>query len=361
MNNMLISEVLERLICKNVADYDLVQKLVDNKKPLVIKLGFDPTAPDLHFGHAIPLSVLSLCQKLGHIIIGDFTAQIGDPTGKNTTRPPLSAEIIKENAATYISQLEKFLDISKTKVSFNSEWLNELGTAGIIKLSSHITVARMLERDDFGNRFKNQVGISLHEFLYPLLQGYDSVAIKADIELGGTDQEFNLHMGRNLQKDFGQAQQALVMTPILEGLDGKNKMSKSLNNYIAVTETPSNMFGKVMSIGDDMILKYFKMLTFLSNADIKTLESRLSSGENPMTLKFELAESILSRFYDCDEALRQKNAFVDRFRNKSIDVDNLEIKHICSGLKLSQILKNVGFAPSTTQAMKLIQAGGVYI
>lgn len=363
-----IREVLSRLVFKSVHDTgsdngSLVSKLVDGDKKLTIKLGFDPTAPDLHLGHAIPLTVLTLLQSLGHtihVIIGDFTAQIGDPTGKNTTRPPLSPEMIRDNAKTYTEQLGKFVDLNKTKVSFNSEWLDKLGTAGMIKLSSHTTVARMLERDDFGKRFNSQIGIGLHEFLYPLLQGYDSVAIGSDLELGGTDQEFNLHMGRNLQKDFGQAPQTLVMTPILEGLDGRNKMSKSLNNFIAVTENPVDMFGKVMKLGDDMIIKYFQLLSFKRNSEIAEIESKMASGANPMEFKLDLAQLIVGRFWDEDEALRQREGFVNRFRNKA-EVTDMETFEVKTGLKLSQVLKDIGFAPSTSQAMKLIQAGAVYI
>lgn len=363
-----IREVLSRLVFKSVHDTgsdngSLVSKLVDGDKKLTIKLGFDPTAPDLHLGHAIPLTVLTLLQSLEHtihVIIGDFTAQIGDPTGKNTTRPPLSPEMIRDNAKTYTEQLGKFVDLNKTKVSFNSEWLDKLGTAGMIKLSSHTTVARMLERDDFGKRFNSQIGIGLHEFLYPLLQGYDSVAIGSDLELGGTDQEFNLHMGRNLQKDFGQAPQTLVMTPILEGLDGRNKMSKSLNNFIAVTENPVDMFGKVMKLGDDMIIKYFQLLSFKRNSEIAEIESKMASGANPMEFKLDLAQLIVGRFWDEDEALRQREGFVNRFRNKA-EVTDMETFEVKTGLKLSQVLKDIGFAPSTSQAMKLIQAGAVYI
>lgn len=364
MNIDLTKEILERLITKHISDdEDLISRMLDGNKPMIIKLGFDPTAPDLHLGHAIPLTLLTLLQQLGHnihVIIGDFTAQIGDPTGKNTTRPPLSPDAIKANAATYTAQLAKFVDLSLTKVSFNSEWLDKLGTVGLIKLSSHITVSRMLERDDFGKRFKNQIGISLHEFIYPLLQGYDSVAINSDLELGGTDQEFNLHMGRGLQKDFGQKPQGLVMSPILEGLDGKNRMSKSLNNFIAVTEDPVNMFGKVMSIGDDLIIKYFKLLTFKSNSEIAEIEKAMLEGANPMQFKLDLAETIVGRFYDIEEGLRQRDKFINRFRNK-VEITELETKQVASGLKLAQIIKEAGFAPSTSQALKLIQGQAVSI
>ncbi len=363
MNIQLVRELLNRLICKSVSSSDLLGLLTNTEKPLVFKLGFDPTAPDLHFGHAIPLTVMSLLQKLGHhvhIIIGDFTAQIGDPTGKNVTRPPLDSNTIKLNSQTYLEQLSKFLDLSKTKVSFNSEWLDKLGTSGMIKLASHMTVSRMLERDDFGKRFKNELGIGIHEFLYPLLQGYDSVAIQSDFEIGGTDQEFNLHMGRNLQKDFGMHSQGIIMCPILEGLDGINKMSKSLNNFIAVSDSAVDQFGKIMSIKDDMIIKYFKLLTFKSNAEIVEIQRSLVDGTNPMQIKLDLAELIVTRFFNAEEAFLQRSLFVNRFSNRLVSTE-LPVKKAPLGLTLSQLLKELGFAPSTSQALKLIKEGAVKI
>ncbi len=356
-------EIIDRLIFKQLPESnEIIKFLQEDKKQ--IKLGFDPTAPDLHFGHAIPLTVLSILQSLGHhihVVIGDFTAKIGDPTGKNNTRPPLDDATIQDNAKTYIDQLSYFVDIDKTKVSFNSSWLNQLGASGLITLASQVSVARMLERNDFSNRFKNQVSISLHEFLYPLLQGFDSVAMASDLELGGTDQEFNLLMGRDLQKNNHMKQQSVMMTPILEGLDGVNKMSKSLNNYIAILDTPTNKFGKIMSIPDDLIVKYYKLLTFQSNEEIDLIEKSIFQGDNPMKYKLNLAASIVERFHGIEESLKQTEGFINKFRNKQIDVHNLDTIEVERGLKLPQLIKQVGFATSSTQANQLIKGNAVSI
>ncbi len=356
-------EILQRLVFKQLPEAQEVEKFLTSEKKQ-IKLGFDPTAPDLHLGHAIPLTVLSLMQSLGHhihVVIGDFTAKIGDPTGKNSTRPPLSDQVIEQNAKTYIEQLSQFVDISKTKVSFNSSWLNQLGTSGMINLASQVSVARMLERNDFSNRFKNQVSISLHEFLYPLLQGFDSVAMGSDLELGGTDQEFNLLMGRELQKNNHMKQQSVMMTPILEGLDGVNKMSKSLNNYIAIMDSPLNKFGKIMSIPDNLIVKYFQLLTFESNEDIAKIAKEIDSGKNPMEFKMHLGSLVVGRFHGLEEGIKQKEAFIQKFRNKQLDLSELDTIEVNKGLKLPQLIKEIGFASSATQANQLIKGNAVAI
>ncbi|MDH5241719.1 MAG: tyrosine--tRNA ligase, partial [Gammaproteobacteria bacterium] len=286
-------------------------------RPLVVKAGFDPTAPDLHIGHTVLINKMRQFQQLGHdvvFLIGDFTGMIGDPSGKNATRPPLTAEEIKANAATYEKQIFKILDEKKTRVEFNSSWMGKMDAAGLIKLAARHTVARMLERDDFNKRYTGGQSISIHEFLYPLVQGYDSVALKADVELGGTDQKFNLLVGRQLQQDYGQKPQIVMTTPLLEGLDGVQKMSKSLGNYVGITDAPDNMFGKIMSISDELMWRYFEVLSFRSLDSIQSLKKAVADGMNPRDAKFELSEEIVARFHSSNDAQAAKREFVSRFQ-----------------------------------------------
>ena len=341
---------------------ELKQKLA-KKKVLKIKAGFDPTAPDLHLGHTVLLNKLKMLQDLGHkvqFLIGDFTAQIGDPTGKSKTRPPLSREKIIANTKSYTEQVFKILDKEKTKVFFNSEWMDKMTPTDFIKLSSMKTVARMLERNDFATRYKNDEDIAIHEFLYPLVQGYDSVALKSDLEIGGTDQKFNLLMGRELQKRYNQEQQCIMTMPILEGLDGVQKMSKSLNNYIGIDEEPNQMFGKIMSINDELMWRYFELLSFKSIAEINKLKTAMKEGKNPRDIKFILAEEIISRFHSKKEAKQAQQTFIDQFAKNKIPNDipefTLDIK-----LKLANILKDSGLVPSTSNAIQMIKQGAVRI
>lgn len=343
----------------------LLAKLKENR-PLRIKVGFDPTAPDIHLGHAVLLTKMREFQDLGHtimVVIGDFTARIGDPTGKNATRPPLSHEQIKLNAETYTNQVFKILDKEKTEVYFNSSWLDELGSSGIIKLAATETVARMLERDDFAKRFQENRPIAIHEFIYPLLQGYDSVALKADIELGGTDQKFNLLMGRELQKHYKAPLQCIIMMPLLEGLDGVQKMSKSLNNYIGITDTAQEMFAKIMSISDELMWRYYKLLSLKTIDYIHELKVKVDSGENPRNIKVALALEIVERFHSkglAQEALRE---FESRFKFHEIPQDlpliTLALKE--DGLGLRNILKRLDLVTSTSEGMRAIEQGGVKI
>lgn len=338
---------------------ELVEKL-QTGRPLRIKAGFDPTAPDLHLGHTVLINKLRHFQDLGHhvmFLIGDFTGMIGDPTGKNTTRPPLSREQILDNARTYQNQVFKILDPGRTEICFNSTWLEPLGAAGMIKLAAQHTVARMLERDDFSKRYARSQPIAIHEFLYPLCQGYDSVAMAADVELGGTDQKFNLLVGRYLQKHYGQSPQCVLMMPLLEGLDGVNKMSKSLGNYIGITEPPSEIFGKLMSISDTLMWRYFDLLSFRGSDEIARLKVEVEEGRNPRDVKVLLAQEIITRFYSSKEAETALFDFESRFQRGLIP-DEMPEFSLPAGL-VTQILKQSGLTASTSEALRMIAAGGV--
>lgn len=343
---------------------ELVEKLKTGK-PLRVKAGFDPTAPDLHLGHTVLLNKLRQFQELGHqvlFLIGDFTGMIGDPTGKSATRPPLTAEQVQENAKSYASQVFKILKPEQTEVVFNSTWLNELGAAGMLKLAASHTVARMLERDDFSKRYKNNQPIAIHEFLYPLLQGYDSVALKADVEIGGTDQKFNLLMGRELQKQAGQSQQCVLTMPLLEGLDGVNKMSKSLGNYIGVAEPANVIFSKIMSISDELMWRYIELLSFESLETTARWKQEIAAGQNPRNTKVRFAQEIVARFHNQDAAeealrdfeLRSKGGIPD-------DVPEVTISIEQDSISVPQLLKQAGLVASTSEAMRAIEQGGVKI
>ena len=355
-------------IIKRGADEILVLSEFEEKiktgKKLKIKAGFDPTAPDLHLGHTVLLNKLRQFQDLGHeviFLIGDFTGMIGDPTGKNTTRPPLTEAEVQENAKTYQAQVFKILDKNKTQVVFNSSWLKALGADGMLKLSAQYTVARMLERDDFSKRFKANQPISIHEFLYPLMQGYDSVALEADVELGGTDQKFNLLMGRELQKSYGQDPQTILTMPLLEGLDGVNKMSKSLNNYIGINEPPEIMYAKLMSISDELMLRYIDLLSLKSNEEIEEWKSRLKQGENPKNIKDEFTQEIIERFHNLDAYHMAKEDFAKRSSGLAPDeVKEFKISKQ-ENLAIPQILKTINYVASTSEAIRLIKSGGIRI
>ena len=353
--------IIKRGTDEVLVEAELIEKLKENR-PLKIKAGFDPTAPDLHLGHTVLLNKLRQLQDLGHdviFLIGDFTGMIGDPTGKNTTRPPLSEEDVQKNAQSYANQVYKILDKTKTEVVFNSKWLNPLGASGMLKLSSMHTVARMLERDDFSKRFKSKQPIAIHEFIYPLLQGYDSVALESDIELGGTDQKFNLLMGRELQKQFDQKPQCIITMPLLEGLDGINKMSKSMDNYIGVDEPAEIIFAKILSISDDLMWRYIDLLSLKSNNDIAKWKTRFDKGENPKNIKVEFAKEIVSRFHDSDLANEAEKDFNIRAQGKiPDDIDEIKIK-ITNEMTIPQLLKEIKFVSSTSEAMRLIKGGGV--
>jgi tyrosyl-tRNA synthetase len=335
-------------------------------RPLVVKAGFDPTAPDLHIGHTVLINKMRQFQQLGHdvvFLIGDFTGMIGDPSGKNATRPPLSPEDIKANAETYEAQIFKILDEDKTRVEFNSSWMGSMDAAGLIKLAARHTVARMLERDDFNTRYTSGQPISIHEFLYPLVQGYDSVALKADVELGGTDQKFNLLVGRQLQQDYGQEAQLVMTTPLLEGLDGVQKMSKSLGNYIGITEPPGEMFGKIMSISDDLMWRYFEVLSFRSLDDIASLKRSVEDGMNPRDAKFELGREIVARFHDEASAEGAKKEFISRFQQGAMPDEIVEVTLDSQQgqLGIAHLLKGAGLVSSTSEAFRMIKQGAVKI
>jgi tyrosyl-tRNA synthetase len=344
---------------------ELIERLKSGKV-LKIKAGFDPTAPDLHLGHTVLINKLRTFQQLGHeviFLIGDFTGLIGDPTGKNVTRKPLSEAQILENAKTYQQQVFKILDPEKTTIRFNSEWMNKLGAAGMIKLAASQTVARMLERDDFKKRYANGQPIAIHEFLYPLVQGWDSVALESDVELGGTDQRFNLLMGRELQKSQGQAQQTVLMMPLLEGLDGVQKMSKSLNNYIGITDAPNDMFGKIMSISDDLMWRYFDLLSFRPISEIEGLKAQVQAGKNPRDVKIDLAKELIERFHDASAAQAAHDDFIQRFQKNAIP-DEMPIVSLAlpaEGFAIANILKEAGLVDSTSEAMRMIKQGAVKI
>lgn len=342
---------------------ELIAKLKEGK-PLKIKAGFDPTAPDLHLGHTVLINKLRTFQQLGHdviFLIGDFTGMIGDPTGKNVTRKPLTREDVLANAQTYKEQVFKILDPAKTRVAFNSEWMEKLGAAGMIKLAARQTVARMLERDDFKKRYANNQSIAIHEFLYPLVQGWDSVALEADIEMGGTDQRFNLLMGRELQKDEGQRPQTIIMVPLLEGLDGVQKMSKSLGNYIGITDTPGEMFGKVMSISDELMWRYYDLLSFRPIADIAALKQQAAEGRNPRDIKIELAKEIIARFHDEASADAAEQDFIQRFQKNALpdDIPELSLTLTADSIQIANLLKEAGLVESTSEALRMIKQGAV--
>ncbi|KTC66579.1 tyrosyl tRNA synthetase (plasmid) [Legionella adelaidensis] len=351
--------------CEEVLpEQGLLEKLKKGK-PLKIKAGFDPTAPDLHLGHTVLLNKLRQFQQYGHeiiFLIGDFTAMIGDPTGKNVTRAPLSREQVLENSQTYQHQVFKILDFEKTTVAFNSQWLSSMTAADMVRLAATHTVARMLERDDFNKRYHANQPIAIHEFLYPLLQGYDSVELKADVELGGTDQKFNLLMGRELQKHFGQEQQVIMMTPLIEGLDGVKKMSKSLNNYIGINEPADMMFGKIMSVSDQLMWRYIDLLSFKNGKEIQDLKKAVSEGLNPRDVKIEFAKEIVTRFHGKSQAEDEHQAFIERFQKKEIPDDlQTEEHYFSAGTQIAQILKSLDLTKSTSESIRLIKQGAVKV
>lgn len=346
-----------------LVEAELVEKLKKGR-PLRVKAGFDPTAPDLHLGHTVLLNKLRQFQMLGHqviFLVGDFTGMIGDPTGKNATRPPLTPEAVAENARTYQEQVFKILDPDLTEVRFNSEWMEKLGSAGMIRLAATHTVARMLERDDFHKRYSSQQPIAIHEFLYPLIQGYDSVVLKADVELGGTDQKFNLLMGREMQKHHGQPPQCILTMPLLEGLDGVNKMSKSLGNYIGINEPPQEIFGKLMSVSDDLMWRYIQLLSFESLATIEGWKRQVAEGANPRNIKVRFAQEIVARFHDAAAAARALAEFEARFQKGVLpdDMPAISLPGVEGGLPVPQLLKQAGLVASTSEAIRQIAGGGV--
>ncbi len=357
-------EIIKRGADEILLEEGLVKKL-ERGKPLRIKAGFDPTAPDLHLGHTVLINKLRQFQELGHevmFLIGDFTAMIGDPTGKSATRPPLTREDVLENAKTYEHQVFKILDAQKTTVFFNSSWMGEMSAADMIQLAAKHTVARMLERDDFNKRYKGGQSISVHEFLYPLVQGYDSVAMKADVELGGTDQKFNLLVGRQLQEACGQEPQVALTMPILEGLDGVQKMSKSLNNYIGITDAPDDMFGKVMSISDELMWRYFELLSFKPMSEINRLQAQVDEGLNPRDAKVQLAMELVGRFHTPADAEQANENFIARFRKGAMP-DDMPEKSLAAGdgLPIANLLKDAALVTSTSEAMRMIKQGAVKI
>ncbi len=344
---------------------ELLKKL-QRGKPLVVKAGFDPTAPDLHLGHTVLINKLRRFQEFGHqvvFLIGDFTGLIGDPTGRNATRPPLTPDEVAANAETYQKQVFKILDPEKTRVEFNSRWMGPMTAAGLIQLAGKHTVARMLERDDFSKRYKSGQPIAIHEFLYPLVQGYDSVALKADVELGGTDQKFNLLMGRHLQEVYGQEPQVVLTMPLLEGLDGVNKMSKSLGNYIGITDAPEEMFGKLMSISDELMWRYFDLLSFRSNADLQKLKTDVAAGRNPRDVKFELGLELVARFHSPEAAGLARDAFIARFQKGALPESIRQVTLVLEGeeIGLALLIKQAGMAASTSAATRLIDQGAVKV
>ena len=357
--------IIKRGADEILIESELMEKLKTGRS-LRVKAGFDPTAPDLHLGHTVLINKLRHFQELGHhimFLIGDFTGMIGDPSGKNTTRPPLSREQIMENARTYQEQVFKILDPEKTEICFNSGWIEALGTAGMIRLAASYTVARMLERDDFAKRYRNGQPIAVHEFLYPLCQGYDSVALKADIELGGTDQKFNLLVGRELQKHYGQPPQCVLMMPLLEGLDGVNKMSKSLGNYVGISEAPREIFGKLMSVSDDLMWRYYDLLSFRPNAEIARFKQEVADGRNPRDVKVLLAQEIVTRFHSAQAADEALSDFEARFRQGAIpdDIPEVSLASVNGELGIAQLIKQAGLVSSSSDAMRMIEQGGVRI
>lgn len=363
-----VADLMQELVrgCEEVlVEAELVAKLKKGK-PLRIKAGFDPTAPDLHLGHTVLINKMRQFQDAGHqilFLIGDFTGMIGDPTGKSATRPPLTVEQVQQNSLTYQEQIFKILDPEKTEIMFNSAWMNQLGSAGLIQLAAKQTVARMLERDDFTKRYKSGQSIAIHEFLYPLVQGYDSVAMKADVELGGTDQKFNLLMGRDLQRQYGQEQQVVMTMPLLEGLDGVNKMSKSLGNYIGITDAPNDMFGKIMSISDELMWRYFELLSFRPLSDLKQFKQDVAQGANPRDLKFLLAEELIARFHNQAAAIGAREDFIARFQKGAMpdEMDEISLVAEGAGMPIASLLKAAGLIGSTSDALRMIQQGGVKV
>ena len=345
---------------------DDLQKKLESGKQLVVKAGFDPTAPDLHFGHTVLLNKLRHFQDFGHkvvFLIGDFTGRIGDPSGTNKTRPTLDSKDLLENAKTYEKQVFKILKKDLTEVKFNSEWCDDLGADGLINLASKYNVARMLERDDFNKRFSSNKSIAVHEFLYPLVQGYDSVALKVDVECGGTDQKFNLLVGRELQRDYGQEPQVVITVPILEGLDGVNKMSKSLDNYIAIDEAPDEMFGKIMSISDDLMWRWFDLLSFMPEEDITKLKQEMEDGKNPRDIKFVLAEELVDRFHQEGDGKKCKEEFLNRFQkgNMPEEIESISVNLTEDQILLVNLLKNTNMIASVSEGNRLIKLGGIKI
>lgn len=356
-------EIIKRGSHELLVETELESKLISGN-PLRVKAGFDPTAPDLHLGHTVLLNKLRQLQEMGHYIlflIGDFTGMIGDPSGKNSTRPPLTREQVAENAKSYTTQVFKILKPEQTEVVFNSTWMDKLNAADLIKLAATHTVARMLERDDFDKRYRNNQAIAIHEFLYPLIQGYDSVALKADLELGGTDQKFNLLMGRELQKHFGQSQQCILMMPLLEGLDGVNKMSKSLNNYVGITESPQDIFGKLMSVSDQLMWRYLELLSFESLQTIRAWREEVEAGRNPRDIKVKLAQEIVARFHSQKDAEAALADFEARFRHGALpdEIPEKIVQTPDSEIALVQLLKQTGLTASTSEALRMIEQGAV--
>ncbi|MFN1618989.1 tyrosine--tRNA ligase [Vibrio rotiferianus] len=353
---------IKRGVEELIPEEELIAKLKEGR-PLRIKLGADPTAPDIHLGHTVIFNKLRLFQELGHevtFLIGDFTAMVGDPTGKNTTRPPLSREDVLRNAETYKEQVFKILDPAKTKIQFNSEWLSELGAEGMIRLAANQTVARMLERDDFKKRYAGGQPIAIHEFMYPLLQGWDSVAMETDVELGGTDQKFNLLMGRELQKSHGQKPQVVLMMPLLVGLDGEKKMSKSSGNYIGISEAPSEMFGKIMSISDLLMWSYYELLSFRPLEEIAQFKADVEAGKNPRDIKVLLAKEIIARFHSEADADAAEQEFVNRFAKNQIP-DEMPGFDFEAGTPVANLLKEAGLCASTSEAMRMVKQGAAKI
>ena len=359
--NTVLAE-LKRGVDEILSEADLIEKLKENR-PLRVKLGADPTAPDIHLGHTVVMNKLRQFQNFGHeviFLIGDFTGMVGDPSGKNSTRPPLTREDVLRNAETYKQQIFKILDPQKTRIVFNSDWLGKLGTEGMIRLASNYTVARMLERDDFKTRFTNNQPIAIHEFIYPLLQGYDSVALEADIELGGTDQKFNLLVGRELQKSAGQKPQVAITLPLLVGLDGEKKMSKSLGNYIGVTDAPNDMFGKVMSISDELMWDWYNLLSFRPLTEITQLKQEVANGKNPRDVKILLAKEIIARFHSETDAEAAEQEFINRFQKGAMPEEMPEFTFE-GEIGLANLLKEAGLVESTSEAIRSAQQGGVRI
>jgi len=356
-------ETIGRGTTEILVESELLEKLKTGR-PLRIKAGFDPTAPDLHLGHTVLINKLRQFQDLGHeviFLIGDFTGMIGDPTGKNVTRPPLTEAEVKTNAQTYTNQVFKILDPSRTRVVFNSEWMSTIGAAGLIKIAAKHTVARMLERDDFSKRYTGGQPIAIHEFLYPLIQGYDSVALEADVELGGTDQKFNLLVGRQLQEAYGQQPQVVLTMPLLEGLNGGDKMSKSLDNYVAIEEPPDSMFGKLMSISDDLMWRYYELLSFRTLDDINALKREIDGGRNPKEAKIELAREIVARFHDATAATQAAENFSRRFSQGQLpdEIPEVTVSVTPDGLPFANLLKESGLAASTSESHRLVKQGAV--
>jgi tyrosyl-tRNA synthetase len=358
-------EIIKRGSDELLIESELRDKLKSGR-PLRVKAGFDPTAPDLHLGHTVLINKLRQLQDLGHhvlFLIGDFTGMIGDPSGKNTTRPPLSREEVARNAATYTDQVFRILDRSRTEVVFNSAWMGNMGAADLVKLAAKHTVARMLERDDFAKRYKGHQPIAIHEFLYPLVQGYDSVALKSDLELGGTDQKFNLLMGREMQKEYGQPSQCILMMPLLEGTDGVNKMSKSLGNYVGINEPPAEIFGKLMSITDELMWRYIELLSFDSLEEIRSRKREVKEGRNPRDIKVAFAREVVARFHGAAAGDAAVADFEARFKRDEIPAD-IPAVNVASGgeaLALPQVLKQAGLTASTSEAVRMIEQGGVKI